>query len=114
MRDSLEYLNRTQASLADAAGADSGTSVLWSFAEAMHSPDIWFKPMMKELQVMKDKEVYRLVPRPIERNVVQSKWVFANKYDESGGISGRKARLVAKGFTQILGEDYDGTYASVA
>jgi hypothetical protein len=85
-----------------------------TYLEAMRRPDIWFKPMMKELGVMREKSVYRLVPCPLGRNVVQSKWVFANKYDESGAISGCKAWLVAKGFTQILGEDYDETYASVA
>lgn len=114
MRDSLEYLNRTRANVADAGGLDKTTTIPRNFTEAMCSPDTWFEPMIKELQVMKDKQVYRLVPRPLHKNVVQSKWVFANKYNESGGISGRKARLVAKGFTQILGEDYDETYASVA
>lgn len=45
---------------------------------------------------------------------MKSRWVFANKYDDSGNIHAHKARLVAKGFTQVLGEDYDETYASVA
>ena len=45
---------------------------------------------------------------------MKSKWVYANKYNDKGHIVARKARLVAKGFMQILGEDYDKTYASVA
>jgi hypothetical protein len=40
--------------------------------------------------------------------------VFANKYDDARNVTAHKARLVAKGFTQVLGEDYDETYASVA
>jgi len=46
--------------------------------------------------------------------MVKSKWVYANKYNNKGHIVARKAQLVAKGFTQILGEDYDETYAFVA
>jgi len=45
--------------------------------------------------------------------VVKSKWVYANKYNNEGHIVARKAQLVVKGFMQILGEDYDETYASV-
>ena len=70
--------------------------------------------MLKELAIMKEKEVFRTVPRPVGKNVVKSKWVYANKYNDKGHIVARKARLVAKGFTQILGEDYNETYASVA
>jgi hypothetical protein len=114
MRESLEYLNRTHANMADTAHDDSRTRVPRTYLEAMRHPDIWFEPMLKELGIMKEKSVYRLVPRPLGRNVVQSRWVFANMYDESGTISAHKARLVAKGFTQVLGEDYDETYASVA
>jgi len=71
------------------------------------------EPMLKELAVMKEKEVFRIVPRPVGKNVVKSKWVYANKYNDKGHIVARKARLVAKGFMQILGEDYDETYTSV-
>jgi len=45
--------------------------------------------------------------------MVKSKWVYANKYNNKGHIVARKAQLVAKGFTQILGGDYNETYASV-
>ena len=43
-----------------------------------------------------------------------SKWVFAVKWNEKGEIEKRKARTVAKGYTQVIGEDYDEIYASVA
>jgi len=54
------------------------------------------------------------MPWPVGKNVVKSKWVYANKYNNKGHIVVRKAWLVAKGFTQILEEDYDETYASIA
>lgn len=114
MKDSLEYLGRARANVATVASVLDDNYVPKTFNDAMRAPELWFEPMIKELQVMKDKGVYKLVPRPSDRNVVQSRWVFANKFDGSGIITSRKARLVAKGFTQVLGEDYDETYASVA
>lgn len=36
------------------------------------------------------------------------------KWRDDGTVDRQKARTVAKGFTQVLGEDYDKTYASVA
>jgi len=36
------------------------------------------------------------------------------KWKEDGGLERRKARTVAKGYTQVIGEDYEETYASVA
>ncbi|KAF7762374.1 hypothetical protein Agabi119p4_8967 [Agaricus bisporus var. burnettii] len=116
MRESLEYLNRTRANVvvASADYIDEEMRIPRTYIEAMRRPDLWYEPMVKELYAMKDKGVYRLVPRPQGKNVVRSRWVFAIKYDDAGNISTHKARLVAKGFTQVLGEDYDETYASVA
>jgi hypothetical protein len=113
MRESLDYLNRARANVASTGNTDGDVAIPQSFNEAMKRPDLWFEPMVKELQVMKDKGVYRLVPRSLGKNVVKSRWVFARKYNDLGDITAHKARLVAKGFTQVLGEDYDETYASV-
>ena len=41
------------------------------------------------------------------------KWVFVHKRNEKNEIIRYKARLVAQGFSQILGIDYEETYAPV-
>jgi len=33
---------------------------------------------------------------------------------EDGGLEKRKAQTVAKGFIQVIGEDYEETYATIA
>jgi hypothetical protein len=55
----------------------------------------WLKAMRKELNAFVKNAVWKLVPRPKDKNVVSNKWVF--KVKEGGE---EKARLVAKGFTQ--------------
>jgi hypothetical protein len=54
-----------------------------------------------------------LVPRPLDHNVIDTKWVFKNKSDEHGTVIGNRARLVAQGYTQIEGVDFDETFAPV-
>jgi len=39
--------------------------------------------------------------------------VYAVKWKEDGVVERRKARTVVKSFTQVIGEDYNETYASV-
>jgi hypothetical protein len=117
MLESLEYLSHTRAHVSQAPQnlvGDDPLLVPQTYHEAMRCPDLWFELMAKELQAMEDKGVYRLVQRLLGKNVVKSRWVFANKYDDAGNVTAHKVRLVAKGFTQVLGEDYDETYASVA
>jgi len=80
----------------------------------MKRPDLWWEPMMKEFEMLKERGVFELVPRPEGENIVGSKWVYAVKWKENGEVEKRKARMVAKGFTQVIGEDYEETYASVA
>ena len=64
--------------------------------------------------MLKERGVFKLIQRPTNKNVVGSKWVYAIKCNDNGNIEKRKARTVAKGFTQVIGEDYEKTYASVA
>ena len=58
--------------------------------------------------------MWQLVPRPKNRSVVGTKWVFRNKTDSDGIIIMNKARLVAKDYSQQEGIDYDETFALVA
>jgi len=70
--------------------------------------------MHEELNQFARNEVWTLVPRTSEMNVIGTKWVFKNKLDGQGVIVRNKARLVAKGYYQEEGIDYGETYAPIA
>ncbi|MCI52487.1 gag-pol polyprotein, partial [Trifolium medium] len=70
--------------------------------------------MQEELGQFKRNEVWDLVPRPENVNVIGTKWVYKNKSDENGTVTRNKARLVAHGYAQIEGVDFDETFAPVA
>ncbi|CAM8975443.1 unnamed protein product [Rhodiola kirilowii] len=70
--------------------------------------------MQEELHQFERNEVWRLVPRPKDKNVIGTKWVFRNKMDDKGVVVRNKARLVVKGYNQQEGIDYDETFAPVA
>ncbi|KAK0572825.1 hypothetical protein LWI29_037799 [Acer saccharum] len=76
--------------------------------------EVWVGAMQEELNQFERNEVWSLVPRPKDINVIDTKWVFRNKTDESGKIVRNKARLVAQGYTQVEGVDFDETFAPVA
>jgi hypothetical protein len=70
--------------------------------------------MHDELYNFKRNEVWELVERSSDKNVIGTKWVFKNKQDQDGIVVRNKARLVAQGYTQVEGLDFGETYASVA
>jgi len=44
----------------------------------------WIKEMEEELSQIKKNDSWELVPRPKDKNVIGTKWVFRNKLDENG------------------------------
>lgn len=78
------------------------------------SDDQWIIAMQEELNQFERNQVWELVPRPNDKHIIGTKWVFKNKLDENGIIVRNKARLVAQGYNQEEGIDFDETFAPVA
>ncbi|CAL9026178.1 unnamed protein product [Prunus brigantina] len=70
--------------------------------------------VQEELNQFVRNDVWYLVPRPVNMNIIGTKWIFKNKTDEQGNVVRNKARLVAQGYTQMEGIDFDETFAPVA
>jgi hypothetical protein len=87
-----------------------------SLAEAQSSPNwpCWKEAMDRELATLKKAGTWVDVPRPPNKNIVSSKWVYRVKCKADGSVNKYKARLVACGFTQIYGVDYFTTFSPVA
>ena len=46
-------------------------------------------------------------------NVIGTKWIFKNKFNENVQVIRNKSRLVCKGYTQIEGIEFEETFAHV-
>ena len=75
---------------------------------------LWLQAINDELQSLEENKTWEVVPRPVNKTPIKSKWVFAMKYNGEGSVERYKARLVIKGFAQKKGIDYQETYAPVA
>ncbi|GKE65067.1 gag-pol polyprotein [Tanacetum coccineum] len=60
----------------------------------------WIEAMQDELHQFDRLDVWELVDRPLDKNVINMKWLWKNKRDEENTIIRNKARLVAKGYAQ--------------
>ena len=69
--------------------------------------------MNQELDQIEKNQTWELVPRPKNKNVIGTKWVY-KKMNENGKVIKNKARLVCKGYAQVEGVDYEETFAPVA
>ena len=56
--------------------------------------------MQEELNQFKRTNVWTLIERPYDNNVIETKQVFKTKLDEHGVVVRNKARLVAQGYSQ--------------
>ena len=70
--------------------------------------------MDDELDQIEKNDTWELVPRPKNKNVIGTKWVFKNKLNEDGQVTRNKARLVCKGYAQMEGINFEETFSLVA
>jgi len=63
--------------------------------------------MDEELNQIEKNQTWELVPRPKNKNVIDTKWVFRNKLNEDGKVIRKKPRLVCKGYAQVEGIDFE-------
>jgi transposase InsO family protein len=82
--------------------------------EEANKDEFWNKAMDEELDQIEKNDTWELVPRPKNKNVINTKWVFRNKLNEDGQVTRNKSRLVCKGYAQIEGIDFEETFSPVA
>ena len=56
--------------------------------------------MNKEYESIMKNDVWDVVPRPNDKSVVTSKWLFKIKHGVNGSTKKFKAKFVARGFSQ--------------
>jgi hypothetical protein len=84
------------------------------FEEANNDIEFWNKAMDEELDQIEKNDTWELVPRPKDKNVIDTKWVYMNKLNEDGQVTRNKSRLVCKGYAQVEGINFEETFSSVA
>jgi len=70
--------------------------------------------MVEEYDSTVWNNVWDVVPRPRNKSVVSSHWLYKVKQVVDGSVEKHKARFVARGFSQVEGIDYDQTFYLVA
>ena len=64
------------------------------FEEASKKKE-WMQDMIEEYQSIINNDIWYVVPRPKDKLVVSSKWIFKTKHSTDGSIQKFKARFVA-------------------
>lgn len=86
---------------------------LSNFQEARND-ELWIKDIEEELNEIEKNETWDLVPRPNNKKMIGTKWVFRNKLNEDGKVTRNKARLVCKRYSLVEGIDFEENVAIVA
>ena len=70
--------------------------------------------MEEEIEIIEKNNIWELVERPQGKEIIGVKWIYKVKLNSDGSFQRNKGRLVAKGYTQLLGINYQESFASVS
>jgi hypothetical protein len=70
--------------------------------------------MVEEYDSIVKNNAWKIVPRPVDKSVVGSRWIYKVTQAVDGSVEKYKAKFVARGFSHIEGIDYDETFAPFA
>jgi hypothetical protein len=85
-----------------------------TYFEEANKDEVWNKAMDEEFGQIEKNDTWELVPRPKDKNVIDTKWVYKNKLNEDGQVTRNTTRLVCKGYAQVEGIDFEETFAPVS
>lgn len=83
-----------------------------TFQDANLDPH-WHKTMQADIASIHSNQTWTLVPLPLNKKAITSRWVYKIKPGLNGGTTRYKARLVARGFEQKFGINFMDTFAHV-
>lgn len=83
-----------------------------SFEKEVQQP-IWVDAMVEEYDSIVKKNAREVVPRPVGKSVVGSRWIYKVKQVVNGSVEKYKARFVASGFSQVHGIYYEDNFTPV-
>ena len=58
--------------------------------------ECWVKAMNEELEQIEKSNTWELVPRPHDKNIIGTKWIFKTKLNEKGEIIRNRLELFGK------------------
>ena len=70
--------------------------------------------MVEEYDSIIRNSIWDVVPRPQDKSLVSSRWLYKVKKGTNGSVEKHKARFFSYHFSQVEGIDYDETFAHVA
>lgn len=70
--------------------------------------------MKEELNQIKKNQMWELVPRTMNKDIIGANWVFTNKINEDGQLARNNTSLVCKGYAQVEGIDFEEIFSLVA
>eukprot|EP00253_Pinus_taeda_P013645 PITA_13645 len=82
-----------------------------SFEEAVQQP-IWVDAMVEEYDSIVHNSVWDVIPRPKDKSIVSSRWLYKVKKVADGSVEKLEARFVSHGFSQVEGIEYDVNFFS--
>jgi hypothetical protein len=83
------------------------------FEEAIQKKE-WVDAMREEYQSIIKNDVWEVGPKPKNKDMVSSKWIYKIKHVADESIEKHKPRFVAHGFSQNEGIDYEEMFSPVA
>ena len=89
-------------------------SLSYHDAMSQEDRDKWEEACTAELETFRKLGVFEEVPRPQDRKIVGSKWVFRMKHSSDGQIEKYKAQVVAQGFSQFDYKIWNTTFSNQA
>jgi hypothetical protein len=75
---------------------------------------LWKDSMLEEYRSTIKNNIWDIVPRPKDKSVISSKWIYKIKHAADEGVEKFKAIFVARGFTQKEGINYEETFSPIA